>query len=123
MNISSQWNRRVATVLSGSLLLAAPAMAEKVLLTCIMTSTEANPTQQTAEVDFDQETQRVWVAQNGYVPAAISDTQITFVIGEPSATPIHFTIDRTSGLITVSGKYSVLFNGTCKVADPAHRAL
>jgi hypothetical protein len=74
----------------------------------------------TAEIAFDQELQRAWVARNGYVPATISETQITF---DASDEPLlHFTIDRISGRITVTGKYEVLCSGQCKIADATHRA-
>jgi hypothetical protein len=101
---------------------ASPAMAEKVLLTCVTTSTDPDHAEQTVEVAFDQESQRVWVAANGYVPAAISETRIAFDMDGGPNIRIHFTIDRTSGRLTITGNYGVLYNGQCKIADAAHRA-
>jgi hypothetical protein len=98
------------------------ALAEKALLTCVMTSTAPNHAEQTVEVAFDQESQRVWVAANGYVPAGISETQIAFDIDGGPNVHIHFTIDRTSGRITVASKDDVLYNGHCTIADPSRPA-
>jgi hypothetical protein len=116
--------RKIAFVMFVGLgqFLTLPARAERVLLTCLWQSTEPHPQQQTVEVAFDQATQRAEVAGNGYVPAVISDTQISFVLGVQTTAAIYFTIDRTTGIITVKGKYEVLFNGKCAIADPTHRA-
>jgi hypothetical protein len=62
------------------------------------------------------------VAANGYVPAAISETRIAFDMDGGPNIRIHFTIDRTSGRLTITGNYGVLYNGQCKIADAAHRA-
>jgi hypothetical protein len=102
--------------------LSSPAMAEKVTLTCVWTATTPSAAPQTVEVAFDQELQRAWLAGNGYVPAAISETQIAFDIDTTPTVHLHFIIDRTAGRITVTGKYDVLYSGQCKVADVSHRA-
>jgi hypothetical protein len=107
---------------AAAVVLASPAMAEKVTLTCVWTATKPSAAPETVEVAFDQELQRAWFAGNGYVAAAISETQIAFDLDDGPNIHLHFIIDRTSGRITLTGKNDILYSGQCKIADAAHRA-
>lgn len=113
---------RTTTLIALAALLFSSSAAfadDPTLLSCQMQSAD-NQGMQTMEIRFSQSVQKA-EAGGHVVDARISDTQILFdVISDPTVT-LHFNIDRLTGRISISGKYQVLMNGECKLADAAKR--
>ncbi|HYB65831.1 MAG TPA: hypothetical protein VEC59_11290 [Steroidobacteraceae bacterium] len=90
-------------------------------LSCQVQYTSGSRGLQTMEVVFSQSQQKAQVGST-VVRANISDTQILFDLpGDDPTVVLHFNIDRLTGRISVAGKYEVLLNGECKLADVSNR--
>jgi hypothetical protein len=91
------------------------------LLSCQVQYTEGSKGVQTIEVRFSQDQQKVWSGGH-VVDASITDTQILFDVTTGPTVTLHFNIDRLTGRISIAGKYDVLMNGECSLADVSKRA-
>ena len=102
--------------------IAAPhAGAEEVVMSCAVEESGPNHAHRMWELKFDQKNQLVYIAKTTST-ASITDTKITFRVDLGNGVPLSFAIDRTSGLIRVSGTAGSLYSGQCKVIDPSHAA-
>lgn len=111
-----------AFILAGAgVVLAQPLRSAEVLLSCVWQSHGASHEIRTFEIIFDQQAQRAELSGKESLPATISDTQISFAVNR-SGSIFQYAIDRPTGFGTIRVKDQVLYSGTCKVGDPAHRA-
>ena len=111
-----------AFILAGaSVVLAQPLQSAEVLLSCVWQSQGASHEKRAFEIIFDQQAQRAELSGNESLPATISDTQISFSVNR-SGSIFQYSIDRPSGFGTIRIKDQVLYSGTCKIGDLAHRA-
>jgi len=106
---------------SASFVLAQPLRSAEVLLSCVWQSHGTSHEKRAFEIIFDQQAQRAELGGNESLPATISDTQISFSVNR-SGSIFQYSIDRPSGFGTIRIKDQVLYSGTCKVGDPAHRS-
>ena len=101
--------------------IAAPLLrAEEVVMSCAVEESGPNHARRTWELKFDQTNQLVYIA-NTMSTAAITDGKITFRVDLGNGVPLSFAIDRSSGLIRVTGSAGLLYSGTCKTAGPPRR--
>jgi hypothetical protein len=108
-------------VASASVVLAQPLRSAEVLLSCVWQSHGTGHEKRTFEIIFDQQAQRAELGGTESLPATISDTQISFSVNR-SGSIFQYSIDRPSGFGTIRVKDQVLYSGTCKIGDPAHRS-
>ncbi len=102
--------------------IAAPLLrAGEVVMSCAVEEAGPNHAHRTWELKFDQTNQLVYIAKTTST-AAITDGKITFRVDMGNGVPLSFAIDRSTGLIRVSGSAGLLYSGTCKTADPSPRA-
>jgi hypothetical protein len=99
--------------------IAGQALADNVVLSCMVTETAVNHAQRTFDLTVDQTNQLVYVRKT-ISTAAITESRITFRVDLGTGVPFTFAIDRASGAIRVSGATGPLYNGQCKSADAAH---
>jgi len=86
-------------------------------LTCLFASTSDPHARQTLDISFSPSRQAVEVGPDRQSFAAqITDASITFSVGQ-APEQVYFSIDRRTGSITVSGSFSVLQTGQCRLAD------
>lgn len=90
------------------------AIAEDVMLSCLVTETAVSHTQRTFELTIDQTNQLVYIGK-AVATAAITAGSITFRVDLGTGLPFSFAIDRTTGLIRVTGNAGPLYSGQCKV--------
>ena len=98
---------------------AMQASAAEVVLSCTLTETGPNHARRTWDISFDQQNQLAFIGKT-VATAAITDATITFRVDLGTGVPFYFAIDRKTGIISVTGSAGALYNGQCKVADPAH---
>jgi hypothetical protein len=108
----------LGSIVVACLAAASQAYAQEVVLSCLVEETGTNHARRTWEIEFDQQNQIVTVGKT-VSTAAITDAKITFRVDLGTGVPFSFVIDRTTGLIRVSGNSGVLYNGQCKVATTA----
>jgi hypothetical protein len=100
--------------------IAAPhARAEEVVMSCSVEESGPNHARRNWELKFDQKNQLVYIAKT-MSTAAITDGKISFRVDLGNGVPLSFAIDRTTGLIRVTGAAGSLYSGQCKVIDPSH---
>jgi hypothetical protein len=100
--------------------IAAPhASADEVVMSCTVEESGPNHARRMWELKFDQKNQLVYIAKTTST-AAISDSKITFRVDLGNGVPLSFAIDRTTGVIRVTGSAGSLYSGQCKVIDPSH---
>jgi hypothetical protein len=95
--------------------------AEEVVMSCAVEESGPNHARRMWELKFDRKNQLVYIA-NAMSTAAITDSKITFRVDLGNGVPLSFTIDRTTGLIRVTGSAGSLYSGLCKVIEPSHPA-
>jgi hypothetical protein len=108
----------LGTIFVGCFAAASHAFAQDVTLSCLVEETGTNHARRTWEIAFDQQNQIVTVGKT-VSTAAITDDKITFRVDLGTGVPFSFAIDRTTGLIRVTGNSGVLYNGQCKPATAA----
>jgi hypothetical protein len=108
----------LGTIVVACLGAASHAYAQEVVLSCLVEESGTNHARRTWEIEFDQQNQIVTVGKT-VSTAAITDAKITFRVDLGTGVPFSFAIDRTTGIIRVSGNSGVLYNGQCKVASTA----
>jgi hypothetical protein len=108
-------------VASASLVLAQPLRSAEVLLSCVWQSHGTGHEKRAFEIIVDQQTQRAELSGNESLPATISDTQISFAVNRGGSIFLY-AIDRPSGFGTIRIKDQILYSGTCKIGDAAHRS-
>ena|SRR5215831_8961119 len=108
----------LGSIVIACLAAASHAYAQEVVLSCLVEETGTNHARRTWEIQFDQQNQIVTVGKT-VSTAAITDAKITFRVDLGTGVPFSFAIDRTTGLIRVSGNSGVLYNGQCKVTNTA----
>jgi hypothetical protein len=114
--------RPVPAILSlGALFAFQNAYANDVTLSCIVDETAPKHGRLTWEITVDQHDQLIYIGTNT-ITAAITDARIEFRVDLESGVPMSFVIDRTTGVIGVTGSRGVLYNGQCKVVEPSHPA-
>ena len=106
---------------SASVLLAQPLRSAEVLLSCVWQSHGSSHERRSFEIIFDQQAQRAELGGNESLPATISDTQISFAVNR-SGSIFQYAIDRPTGFGTIRIKDQVLYSGSCKIGDAAHRS-
>jgi hypothetical protein len=109
---------KIAVAIVACLGAAQCANAESVMLSCIAEETGAKHARRSFEIVFDRQNQLVSIGKT-VATAAITETSITFRVDLGTGIPFSFAIDRTTGIISVTGSVSVLYKGQCKVADAA----
>ena len=109
-------------VASAAIVLVQPLRSAEVLLSCVWQSHGTGHEKRSFEITVDQQMQRVALGGNESLPATISLTQISFAVNRGGSI-FQYAIDRASGFGTITIKDQVLYSGTCKIGDPAHRAL
>jgi hypothetical protein len=102
-------------------LAASRANAADVVLSCVVEETGANHARRTLEIEFDQQNQIVTIGKT-VSTAAITEAKITFRVDLGAGVPFSFAIDRTTGLIRVTGSAGALYNGKCTITDSSHPA-
>lgn len=103
------------------LIAAPPVRAEEVVMSCVLEESGPNHAHRMWELKFDQKNQLVYVA-NTTSTAAITDSKISFRVDLGNGVPLSFAIDRTTGLIRVTGTAGSLYSGQCKVIPPSNPA-
>jgi hypothetical protein len=106
---------RIAAAVIGSCVAAPHAFADEVVLSCIVEETGSKHARRTLEIAFDQKNQMVYIGKAAST-AAITEARITFRVDLGAGVPFGFAIDRTTGLISVTGSVGVLYTGQCKAA-------
>jgi hypothetical protein len=100
---------------------AAPLLrAEEVVLSCAVEESGPNHARRLWELRFDQKNQLVYIAKT-MSTAAITDSKITFRVDLGNGVPLSFAIDRSTGLIRVTGSSGSLYTGECKTVDSSRR--
>jgi hypothetical protein len=105
---------------SATVMLAQSVQSAEVLLSCVWQSLGTGHAKRAFEIIIDQQMQRAELSGNESLPATISDTQITFAVNR-SGSIFQYAIDRPSGFGTITMKDQVLYSGSCKIGDAAHR--
>jgi hypothetical protein len=100
---------------------ASHAIAEEVVLSCLVEQTGTNHARRTWEIAFDMQNQLVTIGST-VSTAAITDANITFRVDLGTGVPFSFAIDRTTGVIRVTGSAGALYNGKCTIAGSPHPA-
>ena len=99
---------------------AAHARAEDVVMSCAVEESGPNHARRSWELRFDQTNQLVYIA-NTMSTAAITDGRISFRVDLGNGVPLSFAIDRSTGLIRVTGTAGSLYSGQCKVINASTR--
>ena len=98
---------------------AAPhASAGEVVLSCAVEESGPNHARRNWELRFDQKNQLVHIGKT-MSTAAITEAKITFRVDLGTGVPFGFAIDRTTGIIRVTGSVGALYSGVCKVVNPS----
>jgi hypothetical protein len=101
--------------------IAAPhASADEVVMSCAVEESGPNHARRSWELKFDQTNQLVYIA-NTMSTAAITDSKISFRVDLGNGVPLSFAIERSTGMIRVSGSAGSLYSGQCKVINPPSR--
>ena len=94
-----------------------PASAEEVVLSCAVEESGPNHARRIWELRFDQKNQLVYIGKT-MSTAAITASKITFRVDLGTGVPFSFAIERTTGLIRVTGSVGALYSGVCKPVNP-----
>jgi hypothetical protein len=119
MVIAMSTLRTFALIAGASALLVQPVNSAEVLLSCVWQSHGSSHEKRTFDIVFDKQAQRAQLSGNDYLPATISDTQISFAVNL-SGSIFQYFIDRKSGFGTITIKDEVMYSGVCKIADSSH---
>jgi hypothetical protein len=94
------------------------ASAEEVVLSCAVEESGPNHARRIWELRFDQKNQLVYIGKT-MSTAAITESKITFRVDLGTGVPFSFAIDRSTGLIRVTGSIGALYSGVCKPINPS----
>lgn len=107
--------------MTGEVPIAVPS-DDSMLLSCSLESTSGKE-KQTLEIRFSVSRQTVEVGPDHQTFAAqITDASIAFDVGNSPEESVHFSINRRTGSISVSGTLEVLETGQCELADSHRKA-
>jgi hypothetical protein len=111
--------RAVTSAIVVAFFFAAPhASAEEVVLSCAVEESGPNHARRIWELRFDQKNQLVYIGKT-MSTAAITEGKITFRVDLGTGVPFSFTIDRSTGVIRVTGNAGALYSGVCKPVNTA----
>jgi hypothetical protein len=96
----------------------ARAGADEVVMSCSVEESGPNHAHRSWELRFDQTNQLAYIA-NTMSTAAITDSKISFRVDLGNGVPLSFAIDRSTGVIRVTGNSGSLYSGQCKTVAPA----